>query len=717
MIPQKLTLENFMCYGPQPTTLDLNGIHLACLAGENGHGKSAIIDAITWALWGKARSRRDDELIHLGQERMSVIFDFLLGDIQYRVVRQRSSSGRGNSALELQIVSNGQARPLTGDTLRETQETIIDTLRMDYSTFINSALLLQGRADEFTNQPPGERKRILGEILGLSLWEAWEQAAKERSREAERRLGQVQAAAAQIQEELAKKPGYEAELQEAQMSVAGLANELEEQTKELRAVQDKAAEAGLKKQALTDVRLELTNRQRELQTLNDRIAAVDPETAEKVRQQLEKVIEELASAGDREAEELASAEDQEAEKAPYRKQREGLATEEAGLQATNRQLKADMDALAEEIELLGRAEAQCPLCDSELTEEHRQEILADKETDGKDKAATYRANKDRISEIKQEELPQIKQILSNIDRELAEAKRLRERELAEAKRLRARELQLSQEIARLESEGERLAEWEEQAISLDQTLEQLTDRKDLLEEEFRRLEEVTAARAGLEVKVRELEEQASHAKMRLGAVQQKLDHCTYLEGEKEKRQEEHDEAGREKAIFDELRLAFGKRGIQAMIIETVLPEIEQQANELLEQMTDGRMHVSFESQRETKKGDLMETLDIVVSDEMGARNYDLFSGGEAFRINFAIRIAISKLLAQRAGAQLRTLIIDEGFGSQDGHGRDRLVEAINSVRDDFALILVVTHIEELKNAFGNRIEVVKGPAGSMISVN
>ncbi len=717
MIPQKLTLENFMCYGPQPTTLDLNGIHLACLAGENGHGKSAIIDAITWALWGKARSRRDDELIHLGQEQMSVGLDFLLGDEQYRVLRQRSSTGRGNSALELQIVNNGQARPLTGNTLRETQQAIIDTICMDYDTFINSALLLQGRADEFTNQPPGERKRILGEILGLSLWETWEQRAKQRSRAAELRLGQVQAAAAQIEEELDKKFDYQEEFNLAQTSVGRLAAELQEQTKQLRAVQDKAAEAGLKKQALTDVRLELTNRQRELQTLNDRIASVDPEAAEKISRELQVVMEQLASAGDAEAEKLASAEDHEAEKEPYQKQREVLASEEAGLQATNKQLKADMDALAEEIELLKRAEAQCPLCDSELTEEHRHQILADKQAEGKAKATSYRDNKTRISEIEQKELPQVRQMLSNIDRELAEAKRLRERDLAEAKRLRERELTLSQEIARLKSEGERLAEWEEQAIALDQTLEQLTDRKDLLEEEFRSLEEITAVRAGLEMKVRQLEEQASHAKMRLGAVQQKLDHCTYLEGEKEKRQEEHDEAGREKAIFDELRLAFGKRGIQAMIIETVLPEIEEQANQLLEQMTDGRMHLSFESQRETKKGTLMETLDIEVSDELGSRNYDLFSGGEAFRINFAIRIAISKLLANRAGAQLRTLIIDEGFGSQDGHGRDRLVEAINSVRDDFALILVVTHIEELKGAFGNRIEVVKGPAGSMISVN
>jgi exonuclease SbcC len=134
-------------------------------------------------------------------------------------------------------------------------------------------------------------------------------------------------------------------------------------------------------------------------------------------------------------------------------------------------------------------------------------------------------------------------------------------------------------------------------------------------------------------------------------------------------------------------------------------------------MTDGRMSVAFESQRETKKGDVAETLDIQVSDELGVRSYDLFSGGERFRLDFAIRIAISKLLARRAGARLQTLIMDEGFGSQDANGRDRLVEAINSIQDDFGLVLVITHIDELREAFPNRIEVVKGPAGSLISVN
>jgi exonuclease SbcC len=94
----------------------------------------------------------------------------------------------------------------------------------------------------------------------------------------------------------------------------------------------------------------------------------------------------------------------------------------------------------------------------------------------------------------------------------------------------------------------------------------------------------------------------------------------------------------------------------------------------------------------------------------------MFSGGEAFRVNFAIRLALSEVLAQRAGARLQTLVIDEGFGSQDTQGRQRLIEAINLVRHDFAKILVITHIDELKDAFPSRIEVEKTANGSTVSV-
>ena len=178
-----------------------------------------------------------------------------------------------------------------------------------------------------------------------------------------------------------------------------------------------------------------------------------------------------------------------------------------------------------------------------------------------------------------------------------------------------------------------------------------------------------------------------------------------------------DASQRERDLLRELRRAFGKDGVPAMVIETVLPELQAEANNLLSRMSDGSMTLAFSAQRERAGGgELIETLDIAIADELGTRDYDLFSGGEAFRINFAIRIALSKLLARRAGADLRALFIDEGFGSQDVAGRDKLVEAISAIQSDFDLILVVTHLDELRDAFPAHLLVEKTAQGSMVSL-
>jgi exonuclease SbcC len=204
---------------------------------------------------------------------------------------------------------------------------------------------------------------------------------------------------------------------------------------------------------------------------------------------------------------------------------------------------------------------------------------------------------------------------------------------------------------------------------------------------------------------------------RVGGARQKLAALETHEQQRQERLERREVLNTDIGLYEDLREAFSKRGVPAMIIETAVPEVEQSANELLTRMTDGRLNVRIETQRETKAGDLREALDIIISDELGSRPYELYSGGEAFRINFAIRIALSKLLARRAGAQLRSLFIDEGFGTQDARGREHLVSAINSIQDDFERILVITHIEELKDAFPTRIEVTKTPEGSVFSMS
>ena len=123
-----------------------------------------------------------------------------------------------------------------------------------------------------------------------------------------------------------------------------------------------------------------------------------------------------------------------------------------------------------------------------------------------------------------------------------------------------------------------------------------------------------------------------------------------------------------------------------------------------------------EGRKERLLGMPSEELEILIGDEVGTRSYETFSGGEAFRINFALRIALSKLLARRSGAPLPILFIDEGFGSQDAAGQERIIESIQSIQDQFEKILVITHIDQLKEAFPYRIEVFKTLNGSLFSI-
>ena len=226
----------------------------------------------------------------------------------------------------------------------------------------------------------------------------------------------------------------------------------------------------------------------------------------------------------------------------------------------------------------------------------------------------------------------------------------------------------------------------------------------------------------LDVAERELfkvREEENRARLELGGAQQRVDILKTLRTRKTDFAKEREELQKRIVQHKTLERAFGKDGVPALLIEQALPEIESKANDLLDRLSDGQMSMRFITQAEykdKKREDLKETLDIQISDSVGVRDYEMYSGGEAFRVNFAIRLALSEILAQRKGARLQTLVIDEGFGSQDVQGRQRLIEAINLVKNDFAKILVITHLDELKDAFPSRIEVEKTERGSTVTI-
>ncbi len=837
-----------MCYGE--AVLDFSGIHVACLGGDNGVGKSALLDAITWALWGNSRlgARGDDDLIRLGEDSVRVELTFRLGGDIYRVRRCHKAAGRSLTALSFQILDAGQWRTLVDGGIRATQRGIENALRLDYGTFVNSAFLRQGRADEFMIKTAAERRRVLGSILGLNRWAIYEERAKKHRKAIENDAEAVKLRLEEIEEELGRRSHHEAELDAAQAKVDELAERTEQAQRTCRQMEVSRAELShLETQIadqveriqraeheLTGVAEERSDREQRLaeyeqlltrreeikagyrayqkatqrdRRLGERIAQ-SVELGERCRE-LRARISEVRRRLEMEREtvlrrideiegqlptqglldEQSDVEAQLVHLARLVKSREAakddvtdIAEERAQLRAHNQSLRHEMEALRERIELLRDVDAQCPLCQRPITDEHRTELLAQIEDEGKAKGCVFRSNRAKAENLA-ERARSLKKQIADSNRELQELHPLQTRAAALAERLeqsreaaeqlehlRVRQAELEERLARgsyahqsrvelkrmlltadelgYDSEGHKGAR---KAVALGQTfverkaqldavqgriaeerrgLERLSEseqrwqqelelarrRRARLKQQVERLERDLEESDAAQVHLQKMRAEEAEARQRLGASQQRLAASQALELQRRDKLDRKAVLDEERRMYDELGTAFGLRGVPAMVIEAAVPEIECEANRLLSRMTDGCTQVGFETQRRTKAGDVREALRIRISDESGTRPYENYSGGEQFRVNFAIRIALSKLLTRRSGAKLRTLIIDEGFGTQDLDGRQRLVEAIDALKDDFARVLVITHIEQLKSAFPTRIEVTRSPEGSVVEV-
>ena len=165
MIPLHLHISGFLSYH-DPVELDFSTFSLACISGHNGAGKSSLLDAMTWSLFGEARGKSSD-VINLSQDvkAAEVAFTFEHEQNTYRI--QRTLPRGKGTVLEFQIQNHDGWKTLTEKTTRETQARIEHILRLDYETFVNASFFLQGKADQFTQQNATLSKEVLRNIHGL----------------------------------------------------------------------------------------------------------------------------------------------------------------------------------------------------------------------------------------------------------------------------------------------------------------------------------------------------------------------------------------------------------------------------------------------------------------------------------------------------------------------------------------------------------------------
>lgn len=856
MIPVLLSMEGFLSY-QEPVEIDFTGFDLACISGENGAGKSSILDAITWVLFGRAR-KHDESVINLNSKQAIVSLIFNYEGNQYRIIR---TNPRGDTKqVELYLredpVKNEEPgwQSLTERTIRETDQKISEILRLDYESFINASFLLQGEADQFTQQNPSVRKRILSKILGLEVWEDYRKRTFQKRKKSESKINRLDGRLSEIQSELeeedqrkkqlldleknlteAQKTRKESEKQLADLQTVLVS--LEEQNKMVAALEKQSDNLADNINLAKDKITRREDEQKNFQTiLKDKtqihqdyqawqIARQSLADWEKVAEQFrekelrrqEPLLQIAAEKGrllqeqttlearfrdlDVELSSLPELKGQLKEKQGEIKETEEILLiweekkqeletarqEQANAKAENPLLFQEMKDLEKRIRDLEAAEgALCPLCGQELSESDRIALIKTLQDEGKEMGDRYRDNQNTLKEASQvvkdlqlkitelslaenslrkatREADKIQNQITNLEDQKTSWEKDQQQALLEIKKILEKESYADNARAQLKSLNTELKKIGYDADEHDRVRE-LTNQGNRIQDQKTSLDKAEAALKPLSREIKELSDQVARDQKALesqrselergrqaleqgqksapdtgsvesqllvykekektlerevGAAQQKV---SVLETQKTRKialETQRQEISNSVKQYKQLEEAFGKDGVPALLIEQALPNIEAKANQILDRLSGGTMSIRFLTQREYKdtgREDLKETLDIQIRDQAGFRDYELFSGGESFRINFAIRLALSHVLAQRAGARLQSLIIDEGFGSQDAIGRQRLIEAINIIQDDFEKILVITHIEQIKEAFSTQLLVEKTPRGSRVTL-
>lgn len=730
MEPVKLDLHNFLSYRDE--AVDLSGVTCAALVGENGAGKSSLLDALTWCLFGQGTrggARELDNYVTRGENETRVEIQFRLNGTTYRIVRGRSIA-RNKSTLEFFIRDADDWRALSGKTITETQKAIEDALRMDYRTFTASSLILQGQADSFTaNMTDQERKEALARILGLDIWDKMQ----ERAREKVRGLKADTLVIEQNKQRLLATAGEKDNLTAKRAEIEG---ELGSKTAEINQVATEVADLEVKvrqqptlEQALAETRRGIAQRSETIRSLDGDISRaqlqiVQAEGAVKKneallarRQEIEAAVEmeaDIASdvaAFDQKAQEYmrlnVETSNFERQAAAWGKSNETeIARLEAAIAAASRQastmdkvpcaaqdketcplLAGAKQAVAELQRLQGKLAALNQAINPHITP--WQAAIKAKDAVGYDQAA-HQAARTALADIRKtsgfktglDSATTLTQAMNEkiTDARAAVARLTEQRDLVHAERrsLMDKEAWIVRDMAELAPA----------AYALRQAQQRLND---LRQHEAALRTELGRLAAALE--------QAAKAETELASIEEKA------------------RALREElTVYELLDQACGKKaGVPALIVENAVPEIERLANDMLARMAGGRLAVRLDTQAEGKStGTMQEVLRVTVLDAGAERPYQTYSGAERFMVDLALRVALSKFLAHRAGAEIRLFVLDEGIACADAANRQAILNAIMAVSQEFTKTLIVTHLDELKDAFPQRIEVMKGSDGSKV---
>ena len=743
------------------------------IIGLNGSGKSSIVEAIAWTLFGNIAARTEKEQIKStsasNTAQVETVLELELGGNACQVVRTLKGAGQIGEAS---IIVNGQP---VATAVREVEKEINYLLGMDYRSFYTSFYAKQKELNALTDLAPAQRKETIIRMLRINAIDKAIELIREDIRSFKNKSEISRQGLPDKNILLSRKLSQEKELKIINSEIKPLQDNFDKLTLQKQACREAyylQKEKYEKYNGLTlrDTRCQenIKNKESELKRIKTELESISSAEAasQKIKpeidnlEMLEKEERQLENAKhfasrlnnlelkkkkcneflhDIKGKEKKISEQKQLEKEAEEVNRE-IKEIHGQIESVNTRLKDINGRISKHKQTFDKIKdlEKCPTCGQALAGSYKHQV----EQHFSEEALELNRQIKNLSEKQDNLIPFEKELESKLDEKIRLINDLRlelgglterqkradslkreieedENELAEVKGITynaQRHLDLKdslrdkkvtyEEYIKLKAKASRKNEFSLNLQTEEKELEQLIASRKEIEEERCKLdfnkafyESTTKDFEKINQAVEEFKDRLHRLEITQTTLVKDLER---LEGDLKEYDQKQNEINallkdQEKGSkVEKIMLNFREE-----LIARIQPELSTMAGSLFAALTEGKY----------RGLELDENYDLLVLD--GGEKYSIarYSGGETDLANLCLRLAISQLISKRSGSDFSFIILDEIFGSQDIIRKNCIMSALTRLAKQFRQILLITHVEDIKDSLEHIIEVREDESG------
>lgn len=702
MKPLLLQMKDFCAHGE--STINFDEFNCAIIVGKirgnergsNGSGKSTIFSGIRFVLFNQTDYSSLDNVIRKTTQKCSVSFDFIssFDDQIYRITRSRHV--KTGSDVRLFRKENDNWADLTQRTNSQTEQEIQRIIKINYKTFCNSAFFGQSDLTGLATLTPSNRKKLLKEILDLSIYSKYEKIASKKLSDLVKDIEKNKTILSTIGSPENDIKQFSSELIELSMLINNKNNSLLvlkdrydvennkylSSNKELEVIEKDIKEYMSKYKLLENETTKFFNAMKEY----DKKISLIKDTGSSLVKEVKVLKDEISKI------DLSTLRTKDTIKQDIENLTKEIIEKKASVNYSNSKLT--------ELKIPLPSGGNCKHCRRVITQDEvkscqeaiDQEII---EHTNKIKliqeGITLYNNQDKKLKEELQQLENIVILLTNKKQQLEN----KEKEI-ETKKSVFVEFNSLLEKAKVEYESKKQ---ELDLLRSNKPQDNLDIISNLKLEISNTKNKISSIAQEIEIINREI----SSISNKSAVLNHKIEQRT-LDIAKIKEYKENISVLEKKYIIhSKVVSAFGSKGIPALITKTILDDFMYETNQFISKLHPGIV-MQFVIEKERSDGDKDDTLDIQFLMNNDTFEYEMLSGAQKLIVALALRLGLAAVLTKRLGVQMQMLLVDEVDQCLDEINVELFEEAIKKLSQEMK-VLVITHNKELKAKFNNVIIV------------